>query len=136
MYTTITTTVSTTTALPSPPLSISTSVSGNSFYQAEVVNLNTQSQLTSLLLIINVSTIDNPSNARSYNTISNSDITQTYTYTNDTIIYTFELVQGVTLQSGSYQLAAQFDLPGVTRPTDMDTYQLKIHSYQDITEYF
>jgi len=130
---TSTTTIAT---LPYPPITLSTSTDGNTYYQREIVYLNNNQPLTSLALYISVTRSQNPTNPSSYTNFPENALNLTITYTTDRIIFSFELIQGETVPTGSYQLAAQYNLNNKVQPTYNDTYQMQINSYQNVMGHF
>jgi hypothetical protein len=105
-------------------VSISTSIpSASPYYNEEDVYLSTPSNLTGLNLTIVVQSANGISYNGQYNTVG-GQITQGHNIGASTITYTFQLVSGQSVPSGTFVFAAQTNATGTRHVFAGDTYSV------------
>lgn len=92
--------------------------------------------LTSLSILIIAPKTFGATGMDSYTTFPSGAINKTINETNNTIRFTFELLNGSTIPFGQWYITAQYTLIGQARPTSNDTYTIRIQPYQDIVGHF
>ncbi|UJR26398.1 hypothetical protein I4U23_007730 [Adineta vaga] len=124
------------TILPYPPITVSTSVTGNNYYTVEKILLKNTVVLTSLIITISVPKNLGLSSPQFYGNYWPENMNSTLTSTNDYIIAIFYLMNGRTMQSQTWDFNVQFSLSGLSRSTSNDTYFIQIESFQSINGHF
>lgn len=130
------TTTTATPILPSPPVSTSTSFSGDNYFQQENIYLTNTVPLTSLLILINVPKTLGVHQPAAFTNFWGGTINQVINETAVNVLYSYQLISGKTIVAGQWQIAAQFNLIGQARSTSNDTYTITIQSYQPISSHF
>lgn len=114
------------------------SASGGNYYAYETVVIGCTTPLSNVTIQIFVQkTVGATYNGR-YNSFSTGVITSSYVDTGTEIIYTWTIVSGQTVNcvSGSYSVAAQFNLVGTAQITSADTYVVTTTTTGGITTTF
>ena len=122
--------------MPLPPAGISTLVGGSNYYATESIKLINNVTLTSLSILIIAPKTFGATGVGSYTNFPSGAINKTINEANNTIRFTFELLNGSTIPIGQWDITVQYNLIGQVRPTSNDTYMIRIPPYQDIVGHF
>jgi hypothetical protein len=118
------------------PIIITTSISGNNYFNQDSIFLNNSVPLSSLTIITTVPKTFGVNNPASYTTFWSNTVNTFINETSDNVMYIFQLISGKTIVTGRWQITSQFNLNGQVRSTINDTYVIQIQSYQDISGHF
>ncbi|CAF2069681.1 unnamed protein product [Rotaria magnacalcarata] len=125
------------TSLSTSPISISTNVTGNNYYQQETIQLINSILLTTLLVVVNVPKTFGLSIPTSYTTFWSKAVINNITNMSTSLIYSFQLIGQNTIVPGTWDISVAFNLNGSgARPTSNDTYSIQIDSYPEIYGHF
>ncbi|CAF1045060.1 unnamed protein product [Rotaria magnacalcarata] len=125
------------TSLSTSPISISTNVTGNNYYQQETIQLINSILLTTLLVVVNVPKTFGLSIPTSYTTFWSKAVINNITNMSTSLIYSFQLIGQNTIVPGTWDISVAFNLNGSgARPTSNDTYSIQVDSYPEIYGHF
>ncbi len=111
-------------------------MSGNNYYQQDLLSLSNNAPLTSLLITITVPKTLGAHGPALFTTFWANTINATINQTSDSITYIYQIIAGRTIVAGQWTIEAQYQLTGQARPTSNDTYIIQISPYQDIIGHF
>ncbi|CAF4444991.1 unnamed protein product, partial [Rotaria magnacalcarata] len=107
-----------TTSVSTSPITISINVTGNNYYQQDIIHLNNSISLTTLLVVVTVPKTFGLFSPTSYTSFWSNVVINNITDMNTSVIYSFQLIGKNIIVPGTWYIGVQFNLNGSgTRPT-------------------